>query len=143
MTFSISATPPAVTTGEATSIGSVGATVNASVNPEGTATTFSFVFGTDSTLTSGTTTTTVQSAGSGTNAESENATLSGRDTDTLYYFEVQATNSGGTTFGAILYFTTLATALSSPATTEQATSISATGVTLQRECQSRGKRYYI
>ena len=50
---------------------STGATLNASVNPEGSATTYIFVYGTDSTLSSGTTKTTAQSAGSGTSAESE------------------------------------------------------------------------
>ena len=61
-------TKPAATTVAATSITSTGATLNGSVNPEGSAATYSFVYGTNSTLSSGTTTTTAQSAGSGTSA---------------------------------------------------------------------------
>ena len=41
------------------------ATLNASVNPEGTPTTVTFVFGTDPNLATGTTTTTAQAIGSG------------------------------------------------------------------------------
>ncbi len=100
-------TPPAATTVAATSITATGATLNASVNPEGSATTYSFVYGTNATLSSGTTTTTKQTTGNETSAESETAALAGLTPSTTYYFKVQATNAGGTTDGAILHFTTL------------------------------------
>jgi len=96
----------AATTEAATSVTATGATLKASVNPEGSATTYSFVYGTNSTLTSGTTTTTAQSAGSGTSALSETAALTGLTVGTTYYDRVVATNAGGTTLGAILSFTT-------------------------------------
>ena len=83
--------PPSVTTVAATSISSGGATLNASVNPEGNATTYSFVYGTDPTLTSGTTSTTAQSAGSGSSDQPESAAVTGLTPNTTYYFEVQAT----------------------------------------------------
>jgi hypothetical protein len=102
----VSVTLPAVTTRAATAITTTGATLNATVNPEGSATTFNFVYGTNRTLTTGTTTTTVQSAGSGTLGQSETAVLNGLTQDTIYYFEVQATNASGRTTGAILSFTT-------------------------------------
>ena len=98
-------THPVVTTQAATAITSTGATLTATVNPEGNDTTVRFVYGPDPTLTSGSTTTT-QSAGSGTSAEMETVALSGLAPDTTYFFEVQATNASGTTTGAILSFTT-------------------------------------
>ena len=45
-----SAVPPTATTQAATAITATTATLNASVNPEGSATTVTFVYGTDSTL---------------------------------------------------------------------------------------------
>jgi hypothetical protein len=127
------------TTNAATSITTAGATLNASVNPEGSATTYNFVYGTSSNLSSGTTTTTSESAGSGTSAESESAALTGLAPHTTYYFEVHATNSGGTTDGAILNFTTLAVVVTAPAaTTDAATSITATGATLSAAVNPEG-----
>ena len=108
LTYSTAATPPAVTTQAATAVTTTGATLGASVNPEGTATTVSFVYGTDPTLTSGTTTTTAQSIGGGASAQAVTAPLAGLTPATTYFFEVQATNAGGTTTGSILSFSTVA-----------------------------------
>jgi hypothetical protein len=101
---------PQVTTQAATSINSTGATLNASVNPEGTATTVQFVYGTSPTLASGTTTTSSQSIGSGTSAVAVTAPITGLTTGTKYYFEVKASNTGGPNTGSILSFTTNAVA---------------------------------
>ena len=129
---------PAATTDAATSITTSGATLQASVNPQGSATTYNFVYGTSSTLSSGTTTTS-QSAGSGTTAESESAVLTGLSSDTKYYFEVEATDAVGTTTGSILSFTTSAAVVTPPAaTTEAATSITATGATLKASVNPEG-----
>jgi hypothetical protein len=105
-TLAATGTPPAATTEEPASFTSTGATLKASVNPEGYATTYDFVYGVSSSLSSGTTTTNLQSAGSGTIAQSVTAALSGLTPGTMYYFEVQASNSGGTKDGTILSFLT-------------------------------------
>ena len=118
--------PPAATTQAATSITTTGATLSASVNPEGGATTVTFVYGTSPTLTSGTTTP-VQSIGSGTSAQAVPAPVTGLTADTTYFFEVEATNAGGTTIGSILSFTTIAVP---SATTTAATAVTTTGATL-------------
>ena len=100
-------TPPAATTSTtATDVTSTAATLNGSVNPEGTATSVVFVYGTDPALMTGTTTTTAQSIGSGTTAAAVTAALSGLQPGTKYYDEVMATNAGGTTTGGIQSFTT-------------------------------------
>ena len=65
ITVTANASPPAATTEAATSVTGTAATLNASVNPEGSTTTVSFVYGTDSTLTTGTTTTAVSRSATG------------------------------------------------------------------------------
>ena len=104
-TLAPAVTPPAVTTNAATSITTTGATLAASVNPEGSATTYDFDYGTNSSLSPGTTTTS-QSAGSGTIAQSESVAISGLSPGTTYYFKVEATSTGGTAAGSIQSFTT-------------------------------------
>ena len=54
------------------------------------------VYGTNPTLTMGTTTATVQSIGSGTGTVSVTAPLTGLEPGTTYYFQVVASSSGGT-----------------------------------------------
>ncbi len=131
-------TPPATPTDAATSITAAGATLKASVNPEGRATTYDFAYGTNSTLSPGTTTTS-ESAGSGTIAVSESVVLTGLLPSTKYYFKVVASKSGGTTAGTILNFTTSAAAVTPPVvTTKPATSITATGATLQASVNPKG-----
>ncbi len=100
--------PPTVTTTAATAVTKTGATLNASVNPKGSTTNVSFVYGTNSNLATGTTTTTAQSIGSGTSAQAVTAALTSVSPGTTFYFEVKATSAGGTTTGSILNFTTLA-----------------------------------
>ncbi len=130
---------PAATTDAATSITATGATLQASVNPEGSATTYDFVYGTNSTLSPGTTTTS-QSAGSGTSAVSESAAVTGLSPSTKYYFKVVASNPGGTTSGTILNFTTSAATGTPPvATTNAAASITATGATLKASVNPEGR----
>lgn len=97
---------PNATTQAASAITTTTATLNATVNPEGNATTVSFVYGTSPTLASGTTTTPSQAIGNGTSDVSVNAAISGLQPTTTYYFEVVATYSGGTIDGSILSFTT-------------------------------------
>ncbi len=96
--------PP--TTLPATAVTATTATLGATVNPDGTATTVKFVFGTDSTLASGTTMTSGQAIGSEMSAVPVTAALTGLTPGTTYYFEVVATGAGATTDGSILNFTT-------------------------------------
>jgi|GEM_PF-777273 len=101
--------PPASTTGQATNLGGTSATLNASINPNGAATTASFIYGTDPALQTGTTTTTGQAIGSGNSAVAVTAPITGLQPVTTYYYQAQATNSASTTQGSILSFTTPST----------------------------------
>ena len=94
--------PPAVTTGSATSVTSSSATLNGTVNPNGSSTTYYFQYGTSTSYGSTTTTT---SAGSGSSSVSASASLTGLTSSTTYY-RLVATNSGGTGYGGQEWFTT-------------------------------------
>ena len=95
---------PEVTTGEATEIAQQTAKLNGTVNPRGSATTYTFQFGT--TTSYGAQTTPV-SAGAGTTANAVSATLNGLAPGTTYHYRLVATNAGGqTTTGADRTFTT-------------------------------------
>jgi len=86
------------------SVTSSTATLNATVNPNGYATTYYFEYGT---TTSYGTTTTSTSAGSGTSAVSATANLTGLSPGTTYDFKIVATNANGTTYGPNGTFATL------------------------------------
>ena len=105
--------PP--TTLPATAVTATTATLGATVNPDGTATTIKFVFGTDSMLASGTTMTSDQAIGSGMSAVPVTAALTGLTPGTTYYFELAATAAGATTDGSILHFTTATNTAVAPA----------------------------
>jgi len=96
-------TPPSVTTNVATSVTANAATLNASVNPNGLATTAYFQWGTSTAYGN---TTPSQSLGSGTSATALSANLSGLAAATTYYYRVVATNSAGTVYGSAVSFTT-------------------------------------
>ena len=85
------------TTQAASSVTTTNATLNATVNPQGSATSVTFVYGIDSTLMTGTTTTTAQPIGGGISAAAVNAPLTGLTPGTTYYDRVVATSAGGTT----------------------------------------------
>jgi hypothetical protein len=107
--FTTAAAAPLATTQGASNVMTTTAALNGSVNPEGSATSVSFIYGTDPTLTTGTTTTPAQQIGSGTSAVPVTATLSSLLPGTTYYYKVVATNSVGTTVGTpIVSFTTAA-----------------------------------
>ena len=77
------------------------ADVPATINPEGSDTTVTVVYGTDSTLSSGTLTSDGTDANDGTVAEPLTVGLFGLAPDTTYYYEVVATNTAGTATGTI------------------------------------------
>ena len=100
-------TPPTATTRSATAIAQTGATLQASVNPNGAQTSVHFEYGT---TTSYGQSVPAQTPGpilpAGTAAVPVSASLSGLTANTLYHFRIVATNAGGTTNGADLTFTT-------------------------------------
>ena len=99
-----STTPPAVVSGTATGIGAFAATLNATANPNGGATTAHFEYG----LTTGYgSTTTDQALGSGSAALAiGGGVVTGLRCNTPYHFRAVATNAAGTTFGLDAMFTT-------------------------------------
>ena len=125
---------PSPTTQAATGITGTAATLNGSVNPEGSATSVSFVYGTDPQLASGTTPTTAQSIGSGTSAVAVNAALTGCSRARLIITRLWRT-PGGTTDGTILSFITPAPPVP---TTQAATDVTDTGARLNGNVNPEG-----
>ncbi|UCG12397.1 MAG: fibronectin type III domain-containing protein [Deltaproteobacteria bacterium] len=97
-------TPPTITTGSASSVGSSSATLNGTVKPNGSSTSYYFEYGTTATYGSVTPTT---DAGSGASDVPVSADISGLDPETTYHFRIVATNSFGTSYGSDQTFDTL------------------------------------
>ncbi|WP_419660392.1 von Willebrand factor type A, DUF1973 protein [Desulfosarcina variabilis str. Montpellier] len=97
------ASPPSVTTGAASDIGSGSATISAAINPNGSTTNYYFEYGTDTNYGSTTDTT---DAGSGNSDVNVTASLSGLSDSTTYHFRVVATNEAGSVTGTDETFTT-------------------------------------
>jgi hypothetical protein len=98
---------PTVTTSSATSVTDSSATLNGTVNPNGSATTYQFQYGTTSSYGS-VMPATAASAGSGTTAVAEKANLSGLKPSTTYDYRIVTTANGVTTDGSNKTFTTAA-----------------------------------
>src|SRR5208337_1741470 len=126
--------PATATTQPASNVTATAATLNGSVNPQGNETTVTFVYGTDPTLTTGTTTTAPQAIASVGTPVPVTAALTGLQSGTTYYDEVEATNAGGTTIGPILSFTTLGPI----AVTQAATGVTGTTATLNGSVNPQG-----
>ena len=94
---------PSVTTNAANSVSQNSATLNGSVNPNNSATTIWFEWGTSQSLGN---TTGNQLVGSPNYTTSVYGSLSNLAQNTTYYYRVVAQNSYGTTYGNILSFTT-------------------------------------
>jgi hypothetical protein len=123
-----SSSAPAVTTSAASGVTAAGATLNGTVNPEGAATTYQFQYGT-STGYGSVTPSSPASAGSGSSAVSESATLSGLSASTTYDYRLVASNASGTTDGSNQTFTTPATSSSGSAFTAVGSLIQGTSLT--------------
>jgi hypothetical protein len=121
---------PVVTTGNASGITNVGATLNGTANPNGLATEAWFEWGTSATLATFDNTA-KQPFAAGTTAQAVSAPLSGLTFGTTYYFRMVASNSSGTSKGAILNFST--SALAPTVTTLAADNLAATSATLHGE----------
>jgi len=143
--LSFTSAPPAPTavTGSASSITASGATLNATVNPNGADTHAWFLWSsglTSNNTLNGPTQTTSVDIGSGSSAVASTAGLTGLAASTTYYFQVIAQSSSGTTDGIINSFTTpsTGTAASPSATTAAATSVTATTATLNASVNPNG-----
>src|SRR5262249_38072041 len=93
---------PNAATSAPTSVANTTAVLNGSVNDRGANTTVSFKYGTAADLTGGTTVaaTTGGSVTAGSGNTTSTYSLSGLVANTTYYYQVSATNSGGTTNGS-------------------------------------------
>ena len=134
-------TPPSATTNSATNITYNSATLNATVNPNGLATTVWFQYGTTTSYGSETT---HESIGSGTSNVSYSKGISGLSPNTTYHFRVVASSSCNTTYGSDMTFTTPQGPCTPPsATTNSATFLGNTsnglGVVLHGEIIPNGQ----
>jgi hypothetical protein len=128
--------PPDATTGAASSVAQNTATVAGTVNPQGTATTYHFEYGTSASYGL---TTDDKDAGAGSTAVDASADLTGLTTDTTYHYRLVATNAAGTTRGADRTLHT-AQPLGPPgATTGSARSVTATGARLGATVDPNGR----
>ena len=118
-------TGTSATTGQAGAVGATTATLNGTVTPAGLATTVHFAYGTSSTSLSSSTP--AVDIGSGSSAVPVTAALKALTPNRNYWFQVVATNSSGTTKGALGLFTTAEANL---ATTGQASPVASTSATL-------------
>jgi hypothetical protein len=129
------ASSPTVSTDPASKIGDSTATLNATINPQGTSTTYEFQYG----LTpSYGLTTALKSAGSGVKAVAKTADVGGLIPGTVYHFRVVATNRFGTSVGADRSFTTTGHPPAAVAT-GPATQIGKTGATLTGTVNPNGE----
>ena len=103
--------PPTVTTTAASLLTATSATLNGTVNPSGDSASFSFEYGLDDSY--GTTVDAVPHTVTGSENASVKADLTGLQPNTTYHFRVVGENSGGTSEGSDLSFTTLGTIVTS------------------------------
>jgi hypothetical protein len=129
-----SAASPSVTTVAASGVGAASAQLNGTVNPNGLATTWHFEYGTSTGYGS---TTTSQSAGSGTSPTGVFQILGGLQTGKTYHYRLVATNENGTSTGADASFTTGAGA--PVVTTDAATGVTANSATLHGTVNANGE----
>ncbi len=123
--------PPTVTTTDVTGNSGNSATANGTVNPNGSATSCYFNWGT---TTAYGLTTPVVAVGSGTSTLSFSAPLSTLSPDSTYHYQMVAYNSGGTNNGGDVSFTTV----TQSATTGTATPVSPTSETLNGTVSPNG-----
>lgn len=97
------ATAPSATTGPVNSVGPTTATVTGTVNPNGTATSWQFEYGTTTGYGS---VTASANAGSGTSSVPVSFALTGLKAGTTYHYRLVATNASGTKFGGDKSFKT-------------------------------------
>ena len=126
VSFATLCTAPAATTNPASGIGTASATLNGTVNANGSSTTVTFDWGT--TTGYGNSATASQSPVTGSSSTAVSAGLTGLTPNTLYHFRLKTVNCGGTTYGSDLSFTTSCAAPT--AASSVASAISTTSATL-------------
>jgi hypothetical protein len=97
---------PSATTGSATALTSSSATLNGTVNDNGTATTVTFDYGTTTSYGTNVAATTGGTIAAGTGSTAVSVALTGLQVNTSYHFRVNATASGTTVNGSDATFTT-------------------------------------
>jgi hypothetical protein len=128
---------PSVATGTASAITSNSATVSGTVNPNGSDTQVWFQYATNSAM-SGATPTQKQDMGAGTTTVSFNASIGSLTPNTTYYYQAMASNSVGTSTGAILSFTTLSSSQAPSVTTGTASAITSNSATVSGTVNPNG-----
>lgn len=104
MTFTTAAIPPTAVTTAATGIVSTGATLNGTMNANGASTAVTFQYGL--TTSYGSTAPGVPATVTGSTVTPASAVIAGLLPNTLYHFRIVGVNSGGTTNGNDMTFTT-------------------------------------
>jgi hypothetical protein len=104
MTFTTAPPPPTAVTTAATGIGLNNATLNGTINANGSSTTVTFQYGL--TVAYGTTVPGVPSPVTGNTVTAVNAAIAGLAANTLYHYRVVGVSAGGTTNGNDMTFTT-------------------------------------
>jgi hypothetical protein len=136
LTFTTSAvilTPPTAVSSAATSMTATTATINGSVNANGSSTSVSFEYGTS--ILYGSTANATPGIVSGVSPTSVYANLPGLIPGTLYHFRVKAVSAGGTVYSDDLTFTTHRPP---SATTQAATNVTQTTATLNGIVNANG-----
>jgi hypothetical protein len=133
--FSEPPVAPAAVTGAASSVTMSGASLAGTVDPNEAATAYVFEYGTSLSFGS---ITTPDGAGSGDAAAPVSATLTDLAPTTVYYYRLVATNSAGTSFGAVASFATAGTVGAPGAATLPATSSDSTSTMLAGTVNPRG-----
>lgn len=135
----LAASAPTATTGATSNITDTRATLNATVNPQGEETSFSFQFGT---TTDYGRQTRLASAGNGSADRAVNAEIAELTPGTTYHYRVLATNGSGTTAGADQTFRTTGNPpppAPRPSATTGSASATTTGATLNGSVNPNGR----
>ena len=111
-------------------------TLTGTVNPNGTATTWDFQYGTTTAYGS---TATVTSAGAGSTSTGVSADVTGLTPGTQYHYRLDAMSTAGTTDGADGIFTTSAASPVPTVTTSAATSVTSSQATLNGSLNPNGQ----
>ncbi len=136
-------TAPTVTTSSPASlVTSNSATLPGTVNPNGSDTNVWFQYSVSSSM-RGATTTPQNDIGAGTTTVPFSANIAGLTANTTYYYQEVASNSVGTSMGAILSFTTPASAQAPTVTTGPASAVTSNSATLGGTVNPNGSDTHI